>query len=179
MPYNSLLKDPFYIKIIILYVMREYDLSLTNQKLTDLVLEEAEIDYFDFQKCLYDLTKISLIKIFKEDNENKYLLTEKGVEFSSYFEKKIPYIIRKKLNDSISNQLSANQPKTCVESDVLVSHTGEFNVYLKIFENGDLLFELNLNVGDRELAFKTKEYFLNNAQKIYSQTTTEVMKGVK
>ena len=179
MPYNSLLKDQFYIKIIILYVMREYALSLTNQKITDLVLEEAEIDYFDFQKCLYDLTKISLIKVFKEDNEYKYLLTEKGIEFSGYFEKRIPYIIRKKLSFSVSKQLRALEPKTCVESDVVVSHKGEFNVYLKIFEKGDLLFELNINVGDRELAFKTKEYFLENAQKIYSETTTGVMKGVK
>ena len=61
----------------------------------------------------------------------------------------------------------------------MVSHTGEFNVFLKIYEKGDLLFELNINVGDRDLAFKTKEYFLNNAQKIYAETTTEVMKGVK
>ena len=179
MPYNSLLKDQFYIKIIILYVMREYALSLTNQTITDIVLEEVEIDYFDFQKCLYDLTKISLIKVFKEDNENKYLLTEKGIEFSGFFEKRIPYIIRKKLDFCISKQLIAEEPKTCVESDVVVSHNGQFNVYLKIFENGDLLFELNMNVGDRELAFKTKEHLLENAQKIYSETTSGIMKGIK
>ena len=179
MPYNSLLKDQFYIKIIILYAMREYKLALTNQRITDIALEEVEIDYFDFQKCLYDLTAISLIKVFKEDNENKYMLTEKGVEFSGYFEKQIPYIIRKKLDFTISKHLRALEPKTCVESDVVVSHTGEFNVYLKIFENGDLLFELNMNVGDRELAFKTKDYFLENAQKIYSETTYDIMKGIK
>lgn len=179
MPYNSLLKDQFYIKIIILYAMREYKLALTNQRITDIALEEVEIDYFDFQKCLYDLTKISLIKVFKEDNENKYLLTEKGIEFSGFFEKKIPYIIRKKIDFCISKHLLAEEPKTCVEADVEVSHRGEFNVFLKIFEHGDLLFELNMNVGDRELAFKTKDYFLENAQKIYSETTGGIMKGIK
>lgn len=179
MPYNSLLKDQFYIKIIILYAMREYKLALTNQRITDIALEEVEIDYFDFQKCLYDLTAISLVKVFKEDNENKYLLTEKGLEFSGYFEKQIPYIIRKKLDFSIAKYLRAAEPKTCVEADVTVSHKGQFSVFLKIYENGDLLFELNMNVGDRELAFKTKDYLLENAQKIYSETTCGIMKGIK
>jgi len=63
MPYNSLLKDHFYIKIIILFVFNNYKKPIRNQRITDIVLEEFEIDYFDFQKCLYDLLSISLVRV--------------------------------------------------------------------------------------------------------------------
>ena len=74
--------------------------------------------------------------------------------------------------------MTAELPKTAVESDLVVSEKGEFNVYLRIFEKGDLLFELNVNVGSRDLALRTKEHFLKNATEIYMETTRNVMKDV-
>ena len=50
--------------------------------------------------------------------------------------------------------------------------------YLKIYEKGDLLFELNINVGSRDLALRTKEHFLKNAMDIYMETTKNAMQGV-
>ena len=179
MPYNSLLKDHFYIKIIILFVFNNYKKPIRNQRITDIVLEEFEIDYFDFQKCLYDLLSISLVRVFQEDKNNMYELTEKGKEVSTLFEDRIPYIIKQKLLFSINKGLEALEPKTAVEADVQVSHKGEFNAFLKIYEMGDLLFEINMNVGSRELAYKTKEYFLNNAQNIYQEAVKNIMKGIK
>lgn len=178
MPYNGLLKDGFYIKIIILYVLNNYGRPLTNQALTDIIIEEVDIDYFDFQKCLYELLSVSYVKYFEEETADMYDLTEEGKKVSVMFEKRIPYLIRQKLDTCIKNKLESLEPRGKVEADVTVSHRGQFGVYLKIYETGDLLFELNMNVGSRELAYKTKDYFLENAEKIYRETTENIMRGI-
>ena len=178
MPYEGLLKDGFYIKIIILYVLKNFGKPLTNQKITDIVIDEVDIDYFEFQKCLYELLSIAYVRVFKEEMVNMYELTEAGDEVSGLFVNRIPYLIRQKLDFCIKKQLEALEPRSKIEADVSVSHKGEFSVYLKIYETGDLLFELNINVGSRDLAYKTKDYFLANAEKIYQETTTNIMKGI-
>ena len=178
MAYKSLLKEELMIKIILLFVFHHYEKPVSNQRLTDLVLQEVDIDYFDLQKALYELLKIDWVRIFKDEQQQLYELTPVGQESSTYFTDEIPYIIKEKLLFSIRKQQRLDLPKTAIEADIAVSDKGEFNVYLKIFEVGDLLFELSINVGSRELALRTKEHFLNNALEIYMNTTQNVMKDV-
>lgn len=178
MAYAGLLRNEFIVKLIILFVFKNYNKPVTNHLLTQMTLGEVEIDYFLMQKCLFDIVKLDWIRTFKEDGEYKYELTEQGVKSSSYFEKEIPYIIKEKLMFCIKKQLASELPKSAIESDIVVSEKGEFNVYLRIFEYGDLLFELNINVGSRELALRTKEHFLKNAMDIYMNTTKNVMQDV-
>lgn len=178
MAYASLLKDEFTVKLIILFVFKNYNKPVTNHLFTQMILGQAEIDYFLMQKCLFDIVKLGWIRTFKEDGEYKYELTDKGLESSTFFEDEIPYIIKQKLLFCVKKQQTLELPKSAVESDVVVSDKGEFNVFLKIYELGDLLFELNINVGSRELAFKTKEHFLKNAMDIYMNTTKFVMQDI-
>ncbi len=178
MAYNGILNNEFNIKLIVLFVLKHYGKPVTNQVLTQMALEDVDIDYYLFQKCLFDVIKIGWIRTFKEDGEYKYELCEDSYESVECFQNKIPYMIRQKILFCIKKQLTAELPKTAVESDIIVSENGEFNVYLRIFEKGDLLFELNVNVGSRELALRTKEHFLKNATEIYMETTKNVMKDV-
>ncbi len=178
MAYNGILNNEFNIKLIVLFVLKHYGKPVTNQLLTQMALEDVDIDYYLFQKCLFDVIKIGWIRTFKEEGEYKYELCENSYESIECFQNKIPYMIRQKLLFCIKKQLTAELPKTAVESDIVVSEKGEFNVYLRIFEKGDLLFELNVNVGSRDLALRTKEHFLKNATEIYMETTRNVMKDV-
>ena len=179
MPYKGLLRDGFYIKIIILYVLNNFGKPLTNQMITDIIIDEVDIDYFDLQKCLYELLSVSYVRIFGEETADMYDLTEKGKEVSVMFVNRIPYIIRKRLDRCINKQIEAIEPRSKIEADVTVSHKGQFGVYLRIYETGDLLFEINMNVGSRDMAYKTKEYFLNNSEKIYREAMSNIMKGIE
>lgn len=178
MAYEGLLSNEFIVKLIVLFVLKNYKKPMTNQVLTQITLGEVEIDYYLLQKCLFDIIKLGWIRVFKEDGFTKYEIVDEPVKSAEYFEKEIPYIIRQKLLFCVKKQLTKELPKSTIESDVVVSENGEFNVYLKIYEKGDLLFELNINVGSRELALKTKEHFLKNAMDIYMETTKNVMQDV-
>ncbi|MBE7028646.1 MAG: DUF4364 family protein [Clostridia bacterium] len=178
MAYKGLLNNEFIIKLIILFVLKNYNKPITNQVLTQITLEDVDIDYYLMQKCLFDIINIGWIRVFKEEGENKYEMNKEPVKSAEYFEKEIPYVIRQKLLFSVKKRLHAELPESKIESDIIVSENGEFNVYLKIYEKGDLLFELNINVGSRDLALRTKEHFLKNAMQIYMETTKNVMQDV-
>ncbi len=178
MAYKGLLRNEFIIKLIILFVMKQYKKPVTNQLLTQMTLEDVEIDYYLMQKCLFDIIGLGWIRVFKEEGVTKYEIVEEPVKSAEFFEKEIPYIIRQKLKFSVKRQETLEQPKSAIESDIVVSEKGDFNVYLKIYEKGDLLFELNINVGSRDLALRTKKHFLKNAMDIYMETTKNAMQGV-
>lgn len=178
MAYEGLLRNEFIIKLIILFVMKEYEKPITNQLLTQMTLEDVEIDYYLMQKCLFDIIGLGWIRVFKEDGFTKYEIEEEPVKTAEFFEREIPYKIKERLKFAVKRQHSLEQPKSAIESDIIVSEKGEFNVFLKIYEKGDLLFELNINVGSRELALRTKEHFLKNAMDIYMETTKNAMQGV-
>lgn len=178
MAYKGLLNNEFIIKLIILFVLKNYKKPMTNQVLTQITLQEVEIDYYLMQKCLFDIINLGWIRVFKEDGYTKYEIVSEPVKSAEYFEKEIPYMIKQKLLFCVKKQLALEEPKSKIESDIEVSENGEFNVYLRIFEKGDLLFELNMNVGSRDLALRTKEHFLKNAMDIYMETTKNVMQDV-
>lgn len=178
MAYAGLLRDEFIIKNIILFVFDNYKKPASNQKVTQMVLGELEIDYFLMQKCLFDIVNMGWLRSFKEDGNYKYELTEKGIECCKYFQDRIPYLIKQKLLFCIKKQQTLELPKSEIKTGIDVSEKGEFNVYLKIYEVGDLLFELNINVGSRDLALKTEEHFKKNAMEIYMNTTRNVMKDL-
>ena len=108
----------------------------------------------------------------------KYEIVEEVASSAEYFQREIPYKIKERLKFAVKRQETREQPKSAIESDIVVSEKGDFNVYLKIYEKGDLLFELNINVGSRDLALRTKEHFLKNAMDIYMETTKNAMQGV-
>ncbi|MBE7014369.1 MAG: DUF4364 family protein [Ruminococcaceae bacterium] len=178
MAYEGLLRNEFIIKLIILFVMKEYKKPLTNQLLTQMTLENVEIDYYLMQKCLFDVIGVGWIRTFKEDGCMKYEIVEEVASSAEYFQREIPYKIKERLKFAVKRQETREQPKSAIESDIVVSEKGDFNVYLKIYEKGDLLFELNINVGSRDLALRTKEHFLKNAMDIYMETTKNAMQGV-
>ena len=179
MAYESLLKDFFYIKIIILYALKHYKKPLTCQKLTDIVLDQVDIDYFDLQSALYELLKISYVRVNMTDIGNVYALSPDGETGADLFEDKIPYLIRKKIDFCIKRDIETENPVEKIDADVMVTDKGEFNTYLRIYETGDLLFELNVNAGSRDLAYKIKNHFKENYEKIYQETVKNIMKGLK
>ena len=179
MPYLMLQKEFPIIKLIILFVLKNYNKPITNHLLSELTLKETDIDYFNMQKCLYELLGENWVRLFKGDPNNLYEITDEGRKVLDYFKNKVPFIIREKLLFSVNSQLKSEEPQSKIIADFDVSENGQFNVYLKIIEKDDLLFEININVGSRELAVKTKEHFEKNAMEIYLNTTQDIMKDIK
>ena len=103
---------------------------------------------------------------FVENEMHYYRITEKGKEDISFFESKIPLVVRKRIRTSVEEQLKTELPVT----DIIVDFTPEKNEFLvsvKVLENSVEQFGVNILVPKRENAIAVCEYFKHNVGEIY------------
>lgn len=165
-PYEKMYENPFIVKLMILYAVREYKKPLTNQMLTKFITEYNEMNFFDLQFNIHELVKLGELYGFVENGAHYYRMTKNGREDLSFFEDKIPKGIRKRIRMSVEEQLQSELPVT----DVVVDFTpekDEFLVSVKVLENSVEQFGVNILVPKRENALAVCEYFKHNVADIY------------
>lgn len=175
MPFEKILQDDFILRLIILYVAGEYGESLTNPELTKLIMEGQEVDYFTLQYNIYELVKMDQLRMFMDNGKHYYELTDEGKEAAGFFQTKIPLLIRKKLDNAILEKKKSRQPKTAVIAD-FTPEGGEFLAGIKILENDQEQFSINVLVPSREHAIRVCQFFQEHIEEIYQQTNQEIMK---
>ena len=175
MPFEKILQDDFILRLMILYVIRQYGESITNPELTKVIMDGQDVDYFTLQYNIYELVKIEQLRMFLDEGKHYYELTDEGRETAGFFLQKIPMLIRKKLDDTILEKKKSQAPKTAVIAD-FVPEGGEFLAGIKILENDQEQFSLNVLVPTREHAISVCQYFQENIETIYQQTNQEIKK---
>ncbi len=137
-------------KLIILLIFKEIDFPLSKPQVTDIVLQNNLMNYFDMQQYLLELEESDMIR--KIDNKELYTYTQKGDKTLCGLISGIPkntvalikkYAINNKDKIKLETQVFANYIK---KSDV------EYIVILKVVENDIILIELKLNVVSAEQA---------------------------
>lgn len=175
MPFEKILQDDFILRLIILYVARQYGTSLTNPELTKFIMDGQNVDYFLLQYNIYELVKLEQLRVFMDSGKHYYELTPEGKEAAGFFEQKIPLLIRKKLDKAILEKKKSEEPQTTVIADFM-PEGGEFLAGIKILEAGQEQFSLNVLVPSREHAVAVCRYFQENIEEIYKQTNEQIMK---
>lgn len=173
MPYEKFYSSAFSMRLMLMYAASEYKKPITNTVLTNCILENNEVNFFDLQFNLYELVKRGELYGFKEDGEYFYRLTEDGQADIDCFNFKIPLVIKKKIRDSVEKQLEREKPIT----DVIADFTPvgkEFLASMKVMENGVEQFGVNVLVTDREIAKGVCVYLKNNAARLFGTVNDEI-----
>ena len=175
MAYEMILKDDVILRLVILFAADKYGKPLTNPELTEFILSNNEIDYFLLQHNIYELTKMEKIRVFKEFGKDYYEITADGSETIGFFHKKIPLIVRNKITFAVEQALNLDKPQTKVVAD-FTPEGNEFLAGVKLIENGQEQFSMNILVPRREHAIAVCEYFEDNISKIYRDMNEDIMK---
>lgn len=131
-------------KLIILLILEEIGFPLTKEQITDIVLQNNLINYFDMQQCLIELEKSKMIE--KVKNKDQYTNTSLGLQTLSALLVKIP----KSIVELIKKYAIKNKDIIKLETQVFASYikksNTEYIVILKVVENDIILIDLKLNV---------------------------------
>ncbi|MDK2933353.1 MAG: hypothetical protein PWP27_1163 [Clostridiales bacterium] len=156
-------------KLIILFILNKINLPLTNTQITEIVMKDSLMNYFILQQYLSELVNAAQIKVYNKDNKQFYQLTAKGQQTLSYFENRIPFSIREKLLQTISNQKRHYKQSAEIISNYTPQAKSGYMVECKIIENGTSLMELKLSVGTKVEAKDICEHWNQNSEQIYSK----------
>lgn len=177
------LKEKNDIKIFILYLLKNLKYPLDFNTISDIVVQDEFVSYFDFAECfaeLLDTETIELIRVGDEiveptigkngrpENKSEYFqITEKGIVVVEQLQSNLLTMIKEKSLKSALRLLSFKQRG----SDVKCSHSeredGKYDLHCEIIENHQILLEVNIVVESYELLCKMVENFNEHPEVAY------------
>lgn len=161
--------DPLDVKLIILFIIKNYKMPVDNGKITDIFMSHAFVDYFSMQTYLDQMVENGLVNIYPEDGVRTYVLTEAGEEAFSAFKERIPLSVREGILLSIKTYKQKQIKNMEVTATYKPVNELDYAIECALYEQGVPLLTLTVNAGSLELAKSGCEKFKKNPQKIYSE----------
>ncbi|MDD2481204.1 MAG: DUF4364 family protein [Lutispora sp.] len=156
-------------KLIVLLILKEIDLPITIAQITNIVLENNLINYFDLQQCLQELEEANMI--IKFGNRDAYKNTEMGLKTIELFLSRIDNDTKSIIKTYIIKNKEKIKLETQVHSDIIKKSDTEYIVNLKVIEEDIVLIDLDLNV----VSAKQAKLICNNWESKYYQVYDQIM----
>lgn len=172
MLYQREIEDSVLIQFIILYTLCNADQPLGYDDLLNLVLDNCNISYPDFQLALDNLiTTRHITAALEGERRQVYSITKKGENTSDFFRQIVPVYIREPINESIKRLFIDKRRREAVRSDIVpVNAKGDYRTECALYDDDKMqLMELNLFAGTRDDAEKMAKRFKENYADIYGE----------
>ena len=174
MLYQREINDPVLIQFIILYTLNQAKDYVPYNNLINLVLDNCNINFQDFQVALDNLEHTHHVKTFLESEHNeKYKITKKGMNASDLYTPNIPVYIKEPIDNSINELLNTEKVRNSVRSKITPIRKNEYSVECELYDDDDTnLLKLSLYAGSREEAERMAVYFKNEPNIVYETILT-------
>ena len=171
MLYEREIDNDVLIQFIILYTLNNVDYPPEYNNLLNIILENCNINFNDFQISLNNLVETDHVNTFlKDENCRIYGITEKGKNLAKDLRDNVPVYIREPILESIKQVYLEERRKHAVQGGILPWRGNEFSVECKLYDDEKTqLLGLELYAGDRETAQKMADYFKNNYETVYEK----------
>ena len=155
-------------KLMVLYMLKRVDYSLSNVQLSEFFLDKQYTDYFTLQLVLNALLSARLITVETVRDVSRYELTKEGEEVLNYFGDRI--LSEAKMD--MDEYLKENNFRLKNENSVLADYSrkpqsNEYEVCCKVLEGKSSLIELKLSALTEEMAAKMCDQWQKKSAEIY------------
>lgn len=162
-------------KLIVLYMLKNSEYSLTNSQLSEFILEHEYTNYFHLQQAISELVEAELIEKQTLSNTSYYRLTEDGKNTLRYFEKELSSDIRKEVKEYLKTNGYKLQERILLPADYYKTNQGTFAVRCQIIEKGISLVDLNIILPNQEAAKSMCRKWPEKCQNIYEKIMEELL----
>lgn len=152
-------------KLLLLYIINEIKLPISNLQLTEIILQNNFLNYFNLQQYLLELNSSGFVKSIEKDEKIRLCITDKGEKVLNMFFNRISEDKVNKVSLYLEKHIENIKKQITIVSDYTIEGKDNFIVTLGAYENESILIELKLSVPTnkqaRDLCTKWKE---NSAQ---------------
>lgn len=154
-------------KLLLLHILKMSPNALTNDKLTELILDKNYMNYFSLQQYISELIDSEFIEEIKEDSLKKYKLLKQGEISLDLFQSKISNDIIKELSNEFKLQQIIMVRETQIIGEYFPKENNQYVVNLKLVENEEPLFSLYLDVASEAQGEIFCKIWKENTESIY------------
>jgi predicted transcriptional regulator len=154
-------------KLLLLYVLYEIKLPVSNNQLTQIILENNFINYFTLQQYITELNSSKFIEYTDKDGKQRLVITEKGVKVLSMFKNRISVSKIDSIDEYLLNHLPGIKKEITVNADYTIVKNNNFIVNMTVVENDLLIMDLKINVPSKKHAEDLCKKWKENSSHIY------------
>lgn len=156
-------------KLLLLYIINESNTPLTNNEITEFILENNYMNYFLTQQYLSELVSAGFIDYKKNGVKNKsvYILLEKGKATLSFFQDRIPEKIKEEISSKFKNGTKSKDKAAQVFGEYYKKDNNEYMVNLRLIEKKQTILSIYLDIPSENEAKRICDNWKNNTEYIY------------
>jgi len=159
------LKEVYEVKILICYLLHSVE-TLSSHNISEIFSEDEAVDYFTFVTALNELKASGHLNVREIGGEERYTLTDLGVETAVNLKQALPSSLREKVVKRGMKLLSKIRRDNEVGTKI-VPHQNGYHVICSIHEGELEYLSLSLYAPDGGTAEIIAQNFYENATEIY------------
>lgn len=160
------IREQLDIKLLVLFVLNRLTRPVTILALSDLILTESSVNYFDFIDALSSLVKTGHVL---ELDEDRYIITGKGSRNLAEFETRIPYTVRLRAGSAAERMARVLQRNAMVQVSHEMRSDGSASVHLSLSDGLGPILTMDLLAGSEKQAETMEKNFHKNAEEYYGR----------
>lgn len=163
-------------KLIVLYMLDKINMSLTNTKISEFILDNGYTNYFSLQKFLNQMVETDLLKTSSSShNTTLYNITDRGKTTLDFFENRIPDSTKEEIKNYLEKNRYEIRSTLEISADYIPEKDDEYLVICKAKEKNKIIMELKLTVHDKEYATKICDKWQKLNHQIYKDLLNELI----
>ncbi|MCL2700027.1 MAG: DUF4364 family protein [Defluviitaleaceae bacterium] len=152
-------------KLLILYLLDKMEIPLSNMQITQFLLEEEYMDYFEIQEALSDMVDAGYLD---KTSDNQYQITADGMTPLEFFSSKLPSPAKSRINNYVLSNRHKIKKDFEVTANYFYDHVNnEFTVKCGAYEDRSMLIEVNVTVSNKEHARAIRDNWKSNVNELY------------
>lgn len=163
-------------KILILFLVDKMEVPISDNKLTEFILDSNYMNIFRLRECLHELEESNYIEKTTDNSTARYFITEAGMQALDHFHKQLPTVIKNNIVKFVDENRSAIRRDYEITTQIFPDDSGEYVVRCGAYDNGDMLMELNITVYSHRDARIICNNWKTNVNSIFNTIITEITK---
>lgn len=163
-------------KLLLLYIFKKIKFPISDNAITEIILENDFINYFTMKQYLNELLSSNFITQIDKTNNHNLIITEKGLKVLCLFKNRISKDKLDIIDHYLEKQSQNIKEHLSINTHVL-KDKNNFIVDLKISENDSILMEIKLNVDSDKKAKKLCKKWEKNFSELYQKIVESLMEN--
>ncbi|GAA0718252.1 DUF4364 family protein [Clostridium malenominatum] len=156
-------------KLLLLYIFDKIKLPITNNQVTQIILENNFINYFTLQQYLSELVSSNFLKYNKVEHKQRLEITERGSKVLTLFSNRLSQNKLDIINDYLEKEINNIKKEVTILSDYTIEDNNKYIVNLKALENDELLIDIKLTLSSNTEARDICNKWKNHSSELYKE----------
>ncbi len=154
---QPVVKRPLTIKLVTLYIMDRYRNPIPETALSTMMLDDIDVNYFDYRQGLAELEKAEYIYTFIEEGHEFHVLTVSGKELIDTMYQKVAYQLRQNISGYIKREKKKIQKAREFGCEIVPTSDVDFSVNVIYREADSEMMSITFASGTREIATNIRD----------------------